>query len=658
MAHWLSKFRFTIRYKLIFAFALVLLVPSLTIGFSSYQEAKQNLAGEVTASAKQNVGMLNDLITSTVEPEMSSVEYLSQLLPDSLFQGDVEQVRDRLDKFTQLHPELLYAYVGTKNGQMIIEPPTELPADFDPRTRPWYVEAMKKPGNTIITEPYVDVGSGTITVTIARTTLDASGVISVDLNLNHLTVMTNRVQIGNEGFVSLLDQTGKVLVHPTAEVGKPAQGEWAAKLTQEGEGSFQFAEGGAAKQMVFVTNDLTGWKVAGTLNLAEFDEAAAPILNRTYLILGIAVVVGALFIYLMVRAIARPLRLLSASAYRISHGDLTERITVRTNDEVGDLAVAFNDMSDSLRTVLREVGETAGVLASAAEEMTASAEHTAKATEHIAVTVQHVAEGVEAQVVSVEQSSQAIHEMSAGIQQVADNAQGVSVTAMKTSDLAAEGNRALETVSHQMDSIFRTVNTLAESVKNLGERSHRIGEIVTVITAIAEQTNLLALNAAIEASRAGEQGRGFAVVADEVRKLAEQSSASAAEITQVVETIRGNTHRATSSMEAGVAVVQEGLDVVHDAGESFAQIQAYIQLVSQQIAEVSAAAQQLSAGGEQVRASVNHIAEVAVNSASGTQTVSAAAEEQLASMEQISASAASLNRVSEELTQLLRRFKV
>ena len=147
-------------------------------------------------------------------------------------------------------------------------------------------------------------------------------------------------------------------------------------------------------------------------------------------------------------------------------------------------------------------------------------------------------------------------------------------------------------------------------------------------------------------------------MAGEVRKLAEQSSASAAEITQVVETIRSSTVHAAASMESGVSVVQEGLDVVHRAGESFAQIQSYIQLVSQQIAEVSTAAEQLSAGGEQVRRSVSHIADVAVASASDTQTVSAAAEEQLASMEEITASAASLARIADELNQLMTRFKV
>ena len=641
----ISKFRFTIRKKLIASCTLILLVPSLTIAYFSYQEAKQNLANEVTASAEQNVGMLNELINTTIEPEIRNIEYLSSLLPDELFEEpNAAQVLDRLERFSKLHQEIFNTYVGTRDGKMFMAPQMELPPRFNPATTLWYKAAMDQQGKTIITAPYLNPVSDSAVVTIARTTADGTGVVAIDLNLNEITSLAKKVHIGQTGFVMVLDESRKYIVHPELDAGTEAENGFVDVIYQQDAGSLDADINGIASKVFYAKNELTGWKIAGTMNLSEIDDAAASILKQTALVL--------------VRSIVRPLGQLVAGANRISHGDLTERIAVRTNDEVGDLAAAFNDMGDSLRAVLREVGETSTVLAASSQQLTASADHTAQATEHIAETVQHVAEGAEAQVSSVEQSSLAIHEMSDGIKQVADNARVVSETAGKTAELAAEGNLALQTVIQQMDSISQVVNQLAEVVRNLDQRSYKIGEIVNVITAVAEQTHLLALNAAIEASRAGEHGRGFAVVAGEVSKLAEQSSRSASKITQVVQTIRTNTVQAAASMESGVAIVQEGLDVVHRAGESFAQIQSYVQLVSQQIAEVSAAAEQLSEGGEQVRQSVSHIADVAVASASGTQTVSAAAEEQLASMEEITASAASLTRVADELNQLMARFKV
>ena len=655
----ISRFRFTIRKKLIASCALILLVPSLTISYFSYQQAKQNLANEVTASAEQNVEMLNNLINTTIEPEIHNVEYLASLLPDTLFdEANTAEVLNRLDHFSKLHQEIFNTYVGTRDGKMIMAPQMDLPSNFNPVTTLWYKEAMDQQGNTVITAPYLNPVSNSVVVTIARTTADGIGVVAIDLNLNEVTNLAKKVHIGQTGFVTVLDNSKKYIVHPALDAGTAAQEGYVDEIYKADAGSLDTDINGIASKVFYAKNDLTGWKIAGTMNLAEIDDAAASILKHTALMLVIAFVLGTAFLAWIIRSITRPLRRLVAGANRISHGDLTERFKVATNDEIGDLATAFNDMGESLRAVLRELGETSSVLAASSQELTASADQTAQATGHIASIVQHVAEGAEMQVVSVEQSSLAIHEMSDGIRQVADNAHGVSETAGKTAELAAEGNRALQTVIQQMDSISQVVNRLAEEVRNLGQRSYKIGEIVSVITSIAEQTHLLALNAAIEASRAGEHGKGFAVVAGEVRKLAEQSSASAAEITQVVETIRSSTVHAAASMESGVSVVQEGLDVVHRAGESFAQIQSYIQLVSQQIAEVSTAAEQLSAGGEQVRRSVSHIADVAVASASDTQTVSAAAEEQLASMEEITASAASLARIADELNQLMTRFKV
>ena len=655
----ISRFRFTIRKKLIASCSLILLVPSLTISYFSYQQAKQNLANEVTASAEQNVEMLNNLINTTIEPEIHNVEYLASLLPDTLFdEANTAEVLNRLDHFSKLHQEIFNTYVGTRDGKMIMAPQMDLPSNFNPVTTLWYKEAMDQQGNTVITAPYLNPVSNSVVVTIARTTADGIGVVAIDLNLNEVTNLAKKVHIGQTGFVTVLDNSKKYIVHPALDAGTAAQEGYVDEIYKADAGSLDTDINGIASKVFYAKNDLTGWKIAGTMNLAEIDDAAASILKHTALMLVIAFVLGTAFLAWIIRSITRPLRRLVAGANRISHGDLTERFKVATNDEIGDLATAFNDMGESLRAVLRELGETSSVLAASSQELTASADQTAQATGHIASIVQHVAEGAEMQVVSVEQSSLAIHEMSDGIRQVADNAHGVSETAGKTAEIAAEGNRALQTVIQQMDSISQVVNRLAEEVRNLGQRSYKIGEIVSVITSIAEQTHLLALNAAIEASRAGEHGKGFAVVAGEVRKLAEQSSASAAEITQVVETIRSSTVHAAASMESGVSVVQEGLDVVHRAGESFAQIQSYIQLVSQQIAEVSTAAEQLSAGGEQVRRSVSHIADVAVASASDTQTVSAAAEEQLASMEEITASAASLARIADELNQLMTRFKV
>lgn len=372
-----------------------------------------------------------------------------------------------------------------------------------------------------------------------------------------------------------------------------------------------------------------------------------------------AVILAICIGYVVSRLIARPVVQLASSAEKIASGDLTEDdLHVTNRDEIGELAHSFTVMKNNLRGLIQQVRINAEQVAASAEELTASAEQTSKATEQIAATVQAVASGSEQQASSVGQSAQIVQEMAQGIQQIAANAQKVSASSVQAAQVAEEGNRAIQTASDQMGSIHDKVNDLAAVIKELGQRSMEIGHIVQVITDIASQTNLLALNAAIEAARAGEHGRGFAVVADEVRKLAEQSAASANQINDVISMIRGQMEKAVASMDQVKDEVSEGMDVVTQAGTSFAHIQRSVDDVAVQIQEVSASAQQMSASVEEIVQSITLIREVANETAAGTQNVSAAVEEQLASMEEISSSALALSQMSEDLQKLISRFRV
>lgn len=393
---------------------------------------------------------------------------------------------------------------------------------------------------------------------------------------------------------------------------------------------------------------------------AEIDKNDALTERIDNIIMGVTLVIAIIIIIIMNRTIARPLVLVSRQLKEIAEGegDLTRELTVRSRDEVGDLANSFNRMLQNLRSLIHQVGLNAEQVAASAEELTASSEQTSKATEQIASTIHEMAEGSKQQVHSVENSSRIARESLIGIQQIAANTQSVTSIAVQTSEMAVDGNRLLHAAESQMTTINQTFTGLSKVIRSLGERSQEIGQISEVITGIAGQTNLLALNAAIEAARAGEHGRGFAVVADEVRKLAEQCSLSAQQISELIATIQRETGAAVESMEKGTQEVADGIQGVNAAGQSFKQIQQSIEEVTTQIQEVSAAAQQMFAGTEQIVHAISVIEEVAKEAASGTENVSAAAEEQMASMEEISSSAATLSNMAEELQLLIGRFKV
>ncbi|WP_239619031.1 methyl-accepting chemotaxis protein [Cohnella mopanensis] len=383
-------------------------------------------------------------------------------------------------------------------------------------------------------------------------------------------------------------------------------------------------------------------------------------IRTTVMILSIILFLTALAIgYIISRLISKPIVHIANAAKRIASGDLTsEKMNVKSRDELGEMAESFNRMSQNLRDLILQVGMSAKNVAISSEELTASAEQTNLATLQISSTIQEVASGADNQVKSVNESVQAVNEMSEGAQQIAINAQSVSSSASEAADNSLEGNQAIEQVVNQMNFIHQTIEDLSEVINRLGERSQDIGEIVGFITDIASQTNLLALNASIEAARAGEQGRGFAVVASEIRKLAEQSTQSSQQIAELIASIQQETIAAAQSMEVGTKEVNEGIRVVSRAGTSFEHIQQSVHKVVTQIQEVAAAAQEMSASTEQVGSSMNYISTIVEESATGMQQVSAFTEEQIASAEEVFSSASSLSKMAEQLRDQIGKFKV
>lgn len=402
--------------------------------------------------------------------------------------------------------------------------------------------------------------------------------------------------------------------------------------------------------------DVRQEKEADTQELAA-QEAVSVNIQIAFSVAGflIAFVIGGL----LVRAIIRPLNRVNAQLAAIAdgEGDLTHELTVSSNDEIGQLAASFNRMLANLRQLVSLIRGHAQQVAAAAEQLTTSSEQTSKATEQIAETIQEMAAGADTQSHQVEEGDKEVQEMAAGIERIAARAQNVSAAAMNASELATGGTRTVQLAVEQMNGVGETMEQLAHAVSGLGSRSEQIGQIVEVITQIAGQTNLLALNAAIEAARAGEQGRGFAVVADEVRKLAEQASASAQEITQLVTAIRAETLEAVSSMQKGSQEVAAGMEGVAQAGEVFSHIRDAVVGVANDVENVSAASRVLTESTGKVASSMELIASVTQTAVTRTLDVSAATEQQLASMQEIHSSAASLANLAEDLEKLISRFK-
>ncbi|WP_374702553.1 methyl-accepting chemotaxis protein [Bacillus sp. M6-12] len=268
-----------------------------------------------------------------------------------------------------------------------------------------------------------------------------------------------------------------------------------------------------------------------------------------------------------------------------------------------------------------------------------------------------MASGADVQLNSINKAAAGINQMSAGIQQIAARSEEVSELTQSTLDVSKNGANSVADVIVHMNEIQQTVQDTSAIIENLGERSKEIASIVSIITDISNQTNLLALNAAIESARAGEHGKGFAVVADEVRKLAEQSSASAKQISELIGSIQDETIQAVHSMNTGTEKVADGVVRTQKFGELFQEIEQSVSNVSGKVQEVAVSIHQVSAGSQKIVEAIDVVKQHAEEGASASQENSATSEEQLATIEEVSSAAQSLSVLAEEMQTLLVKFK-
>ncbi len=346
----------------------------------------------------------------------------------------------------------------------------------------------------------------------------------------------------------------------------------------------------------------------------------------------VAVLAGLIIAYLVALGITKPLQQTNAMLKDIAEGegDLTKRVAVNSEDEIGELGGNFNTFVEKLQNLINQITNAVTQLASSAEEMSAITEQTSS--------------GVIKQKSETEQVATAMNEMNATVQEVTRNAEQASEAAKQADSDAVTGNQVVQDTIGAIDDLAKEVENSAQVIEKLKGDSENIGTVLDVIKAIAEQTNLLALNAAIEAARAGEQGRGFAVVADEVRTLAQRTQESTTEIEGLISALQSGASNAFDKMTSSRDRARATVDQAQHAGESLAAITRAVATISEMNTQIASAATEQEAVAEDINRNVISIADVSEHTATASgQTASSGME---------------LARLGEELRGMVSQFKV
>ncbi|HDR4461616.1 TPA: methyl-accepting chemotaxis protein [Bacillus cereus] len=394
-------------------------------------------------------------------------------------------------------------------------------------------------------------------------------------------------------------------------------------------------------------------------SIEKIDQSALLIEYVIFLSLVVCIIVAIILAWWFSGKLVKPIQQIDTKLKELAsqEGDLTARLQVNSNDEIGAIATSFNKMLENLQHIINRVQKTSLEVQTASENMLEKTNTSREATLRVQSSMSNLNASIQSQTSSMEESSTAMDDMAVSVQRIAESASSVAELAVATSEHASDGSTVIQKSVSQMTTIHEAVNATSEVVERLITHTKYIDTAVQSISNIAEQTNLLALNASIEAARAGEQGKGFAVVADEVRKLAEQSKTAATDINQLLHQIQNDTETASSMMSQGRSEAFEGINVIREAGTSFSTIVEQVNKVSTQMQDISATAEEMAASAEEMNASLNNIASISTEVSSETAATAQSAEQKVIVMNEMTVTARKMKQTVEELDQLVSHFK-
>ena len=676
----LNKARLTrsVGVKLFAIIFVSILVCVYAVGLYSYNTAKDIIKNKVMDASKtaisQTAGKLNLQLSSIENLAMSVVldqtlQLNSRELAYAANLTDFERYQNVQGIETSFN-NFLFGNSKFITGGALLPLKKELSAILSATSRldvekaiesDWYKRGLELDGSTywIPTMKNGLNGNGSkMTFGLAkviRSTATNEPIYLMVLEYDYQVVMEQfaDVSLGDGSQVRIVDADGTILFGPDEEVGQNL----GIELGQSTQADAVTAELNGDAVLAPYQTLITGWTLVGTVPVGELVKDAGKIRNVMYGMLGIAALLAAGIGLLVIWMIAMPLAKLRNLMNEGEKGNLTVRSNIRKRDEIGQLALSFNQMMEQITALVNRTNESAAQVLRTAETLSEASRKTALSAKEIAVATEEIANGATSLAVEAERGSELTEQMGAKMQEVNEARDQMASSAVEVERASEQGTRYMASLIEKTGMTEEMTRNMVEKVDRLKESTRSIRQILDVLNNITKQTNILSLNATIEAARAGVAGKGFMVVADEIRKLADQSRESIDVVASITESIQSEIEATVGVLGEAYPIFQEQIESVKEANQIFLSVQAQMNAFTAHLETVNDSVAQLGQTQSVLSEAMSNVSAVAQQSSATSEEVASLSNEQLNISENLVTLSNELEKVSNHLKETLSHFR-
>lgn len=672
VTYWMFNFK-SIKTKLIIIISLVSTILLCTMGISIYEKSNEILYEKFQDSSKQIAINVNHSIKEFLGGMESETKLISNnsVLEnlDINNQGSRNNAVELLQNTKNSNESIVSTYIADKNGDRLKYDGNlrNVSGEYDARQRPWYKEAISKKGQVIWTEPYKDVNTSKIMITVARSVEkdgNIIGVAAIDVSLEKLSKDISNIKVGRTGYVCIMNKDGTIISHhDLKQIGKKSdikKNDW-NYIISNNTGYFKENYGITNKLYAYDTNNENSWKIVSIANGDELTYDTA-VIRKFILFSAIVGIIISVIISILIGNFAHGiLKKLKSMVEEIGDGNFSISIPeelLNRKDEFGRIAKYVDNMKANVKGLVLEVKKNSINIEERSENLNAVSEEMSSSSQEVSAAVQGVAKSAENEQHYVDNMIGLLNDISENMKNMKEKLSLANASSDEATSMVKSGKDEINSLKEAINNVKASFEVVLNKVNKLTMSIEQISDINNVIAEISNQTNLLALNAAIEAQRAGESGKGFSVVSQEIGKLADESEDSAKKIKALINSINNDSKEVMENSIKAKSKVDEQNSVVENAIKSFDIIVNSIEKVTPLINQTYLWANNTEESRNKFIDTMNKFGGLIENTTASTEEIAASSEEVSASTQEVASAAENLNSTAKKLVNAVGKFKV